>query len=271
LKITGNTDRKSGVSATRSITALAATASGLCPVRASARASLVDDYVEGQVLDALHEEGGLLAQAVDASEAIEAAARAVAEAEHELDLFVTNPKLLTLLGEEKFVEGVETRQRALDTAHQTLAEVRQQSGLAQELAKDGDLLEAWPTLSVQEKRRLMHGLLDRVVVTRASRATVRRLIPSRCAISRCETLFAANARTCAHFNALRTSAPPHLSLDITDPARASKTRRTQSAAPRVVHFSITDPGAVLGCARVTQLLPRRRDVRLGLIRSLPRG
>ena len=59
-----------------------------------APASLIDDYVEGQVLDALHKEDGLLAHAVDASDALEVAARAVAEAEHELDLFVTNPKLL---------------------------------------------------------------------------------------------------------------------------------------------------------------------------------
>jgi hypothetical protein len=34
---------------------------------------------------------------------------------------------------------------------------------------DGDLLRAWPSLSVQERRRLMHGLLDRVVVRRADR------------------------------------------------------------------------------------------------------
>jgi hypothetical protein len=30
------------------------------------------------------------------------------------------------------------------------------------------LLVAWPTLSLQEKRQLMHGLLDRVVLTRAT-------------------------------------------------------------------------------------------------------
>ncbi len=41
----------------------------------------------------------------------------------------------------------------------------------------------------------------------SSRATVRRLIPSRRAISRRETPSAANAHTCAHSNALRTSAP----------------------------------------------------------------
>jgi DNA invertase Pin-like site-specific DNA recombinase len=166
LKITGNTDRKTG-ERYPVYYCTGRYATGLCPARATARASLVDGYVEEQVLEALEVEGGLLAQAVAASEAIEAAARAAEEAEHELDLFVNNPKLLTILGEEKFLDGVEARQQALDEARRELATVQQQGALAEELG-DGDLLAAWPTLSVQEKRRLMHGLLDRVVVKRAT-------------------------------------------------------------------------------------------------------
>jgi hypothetical protein len=92
----------------------------------------------------------------------------VREAEHELDLFVNNPKLLSLLGEQKFLEGAEVRQRALDEARATLADARAQSALADELG-NGDLLTAWPTLTTQERRRLMHGLLERVVVGRADR------------------------------------------------------------------------------------------------------
>jgi hypothetical protein len=167
LKITGSTDRRTGErSPIYYCTGRYAT--GLCPARASARAAILDAYVETQVLQALEAEDGLLAQAAAASEAIDAAARAVAEAEHELDLFVNNPKLLTVLGEQKFLEGVETRQQAFDQARQDLAQLRQQSSLAEELA-DGDMLAAWPTLGVQEKRRLMHGLLDRVVIRRADR------------------------------------------------------------------------------------------------------
>ena len=48
-----------------------------------------------------------------------------------------------------------------------LAQTRNQAALADELA-DGDLLAAWPGLTMPEKRRLLHGLLDRVLVTRAS-------------------------------------------------------------------------------------------------------
>jgi site-specific DNA recombinase len=142
-------------------------AKGPCPARANVRASLLDAFVEEQVLIALAQEDGLLAQAVEASEQLEAATRAVAEGEHELDLFVNNPKLLSLLGEQKFLEGVEVRQRALDEARASLSEAREQSSLVDELG-DGDLVAAWPTLTIQQRRRLMHGLLEQVVVTRAT-------------------------------------------------------------------------------------------------------
>ena len=65
------------------------------PLAPSVRASLLDAYVEARGARGAREEDGLLAEAVDASEALEDAARAVADAEHELDLFVANPKLLT--------------------------------------------------------------------------------------------------------------------------------------------------------------------------------
>ncbi len=91
----------------------------------------------------------------------------MAAAEHELDLFVTNPQLLSTLGQDKFMQGVEARQRALDEARAELAELRSQSALADELLS-GDLLAAWPELAMQEKRRLLYGLLDRVMLTRSA-------------------------------------------------------------------------------------------------------
>ncbi len=78
------------------------------------------------------------------------------------------PEAALLLGEQKFVEGVEARQGALDEGRRASAEAQLQAALTSEIG-DGDLLRAWPSLSVREKRRLMHGLLDRVVVQRADR------------------------------------------------------------------------------------------------------
>jgi hypothetical protein len=166
LKITGTTSKKTG-ERYPVYYCTGRYAKGLCPARASVRASVLDTHVGEHVLAALGQEDGLLAQAVEASDQIEAAARAVAEAEHELDLFVNNPKLLSLLGEAKFLEGVEVRQRALDEARTILAKTRSQSSLVEELG-DGDLLAVWPTLTIQERRRLMHGLLEQVVVSRAT-------------------------------------------------------------------------------------------------------
>jgi DNA invertase Pin-like site-specific DNA recombinase len=166
LKITGNSDRRTG-ERYPVYYCTGRYATGPCPSRATVRASLLDSYVERQVLNALSAKDGLLAQAAEASDAISTASEAVTAAEHELDLFINNPRLRSLIGEEKFLEGVETRQRALDDTRQTLVQLRQQSALTSELA-DGDLFQAWPTLTIQEKRRLMHGLLDRVLVKRAN-------------------------------------------------------------------------------------------------------
>jgi site-specific DNA recombinase len=165
LKITGHTERKTG-ERYPFYYCTGRYASGLCPARAHIRASTVDGYVEEQVLGALRSEGGPLAEARAADAELETAAQAVGEAEHELDQFLANPKLLTILGEAKFTEAVEVRQRALEEARQRLAEVRSQATLLHDLS-DGDLLAAWPTLSTEEKRRLLHGLLDRVVLRRA--------------------------------------------------------------------------------------------------------
>jgi site-specific DNA recombinase len=166
LKIAGSLDKKSG-SRYPTYYCTGRYAKGHCPARATIRASAVDQYVEQQVLAALEAEGGPLAQAVEASEKTEEAARKVEAAEHELDLFVTNPQLLTTIGQDKFMQGVDTRQRALDEARAELVELRSQSALASELTS-GDLLAAWPELTLQERRRLLHGLLDRVVLKRSA-------------------------------------------------------------------------------------------------------
>src|SRR6266536_2908846 len=56
---------------------------------------------------------------------------------------------------------------------------------------------------------------------------------------------------------------PHLrtSRSTSPTERASKARRTRSPTPRVAHFSIADPGAVLGCAHQTSLAARQRASR----------
>jgi site-specific DNA recombinase len=166
LKITGKTHETTG-ERYPNYYCVGRYASGPCPNRAFVSSRVLDPYVEQTVLALLRSDGGPVAEAVRASAEIDVAAAAVTTAEHELDLFVNNPTLLSVLGEAKFVEGVEVRQGALDAARGRLGELRAQSELATEIA-DGDLLKAWPTLSIKDKRRLLHGLLEKVVVKRAT-------------------------------------------------------------------------------------------------------
>jgi hypothetical protein len=140
-------------------------ASGLCPSRAAARAYTLDDYVEQAVLEALRADGGPVAEARAASGRLEEAQRALEAAEHELELYLAS-NLLSVVGEDRFLAGVESRQQAIDAARERMVDARSQASLIGELT-DGDLLAAWPTLTTPEKRQLLHGLLDRVILRRA--------------------------------------------------------------------------------------------------------
>ncbi len=164
LKIAGTLHRRTG-KRYPSYYCVGRYATGLCSSRAAIVARLLDPYVETAVLAALKADGGYLAEAVHDSEQIDASVRAAAEAEHELELFVKNPKLMTTLGQDLFLQGAEVRQAALDEAREELRQLRAQTIVLEEVVS-GDLLDAWPELTIQEKRQLMHGLLDRVVVSR---------------------------------------------------------------------------------------------------------
>jgi hypothetical protein len=143
-------------------------ASGPCPARASEAAQNLDRYVQEQVLEWLRTGCGPAALAHSASAELEQATRAVEVAEHELALFVTGPTVLTVLGEERFADGVRSRQQALERAYAQLAEARSRASFAAELV-GGNLPKSWSDLTVPERRRLMHGLLERITVRRARR------------------------------------------------------------------------------------------------------
>jgi recombinase/recombinase-like zinc beta ribbon protein len=164
LKITGNTVKKTG----QRYPVYYCTGrygKGLCPSKASIRASYLDDYVEQRVLKALQAEDGLLAQAVQADAELEQAQRALDAAEHELSLYLQTD-LIAVVGEEAFLSGVRARQATIDEARERIATLHSQSLISEQLTS-GDLLQTWPELTTPEKRALMHGLLDRVLLRRA--------------------------------------------------------------------------------------------------------
>jgi site-specific DNA recombinase len=167
LKISGSTDKKTGIR-TPNYYCRKRYASGHCPDPASARAATIDPYVETRVLAALSAEGGFLAEARAADEHLEKLQRELEQAEHELQLFVSDPRLMTILGSDTFVEGVEARQREVDEVRAQLSRLRAQAVLVDDLT-NGDLLATWPELAVPDKRRLLHSLLEVVRLRPARR------------------------------------------------------------------------------------------------------
>jgi site-specific DNA recombinase len=140
-------------------------AKGVCPEPATIRASYLDKYVEARVLAAMREQGGAVAEAAESSGQMEEAVRALADAEHELDLYLATD-LISTVGQETFVRGVSVRQARVDEAREMLAQLRANDLLAEELLRV-DVLESWPEWTTIEKRELLHGLLERVELSRA--------------------------------------------------------------------------------------------------------
>jgi DNA invertase Pin-like site-specific DNA recombinase len=136
-------------------------AAGKCPAPATIMARILDPYVEAQFLAALGPDGPL-AQASEASTAIEDAIELVQDAERELDDYLAATPA-SVVGPERFRAGLEERQRALGASQAALNEARQGSAFVGELTP-GKMLEAWPSLSVSEKRHLLTAAVDAVVI-----------------------------------------------------------------------------------------------------------
>jgi site-specific DNA recombinase len=146
-------------------------AAGKCSAPAAVMARLLDPYMERIFLEALGPDGPL-AEASQATGAVDAAIRLVEDAERELEEYLAS-NLVTVVGQERFRAGAERRQQESDKARADLHAARQDSIFADTLnVTTGSLLEAWPTLSVPERRHLLAAAVDAVVV-RAVRGTGR--------------------------------------------------------------------------------------------------
>ena len=186
------------------------------------------------MLDALGADGGPLAQAAEASEQLQEASRAVQEAEHELTLYVQTD-LISVVGQETFRQGIEARQRQIDQARARQAELQTQAALADELTS-GTLLVAWPELSIQEKRTLLHGFLERVVVTRAD-GRGKHTRPSRTAPRSCSAAVSPSRRHDPRKARVREAATP----DQGEPCTSSAHRPLSAATQPGVGRSTTPP------------------------------
>lgn len=139
-------------------------ASGRCPARASSRHTVIDSYVEEQLLAAFGDRGPL-AEALVKQDRLEKALRELEAARYTLAQYVSNSTLIETIGIEMFTKGAEEHQRRVELGELALAEARAaQEALSTPI--DGDLLHAWTSgeLTPLERRTIVAGMVDRVIL-----------------------------------------------------------------------------------------------------------
>jgi DNA invertase Pin-like site-specific DNA recombinase len=138
---------------------------GRCTAPASVLARVLDPHVEEQFLAAIAPNGPL-AEAVEASVAVEKALQEIEQAEHELDAFLSDLQLREMIGEDRYRRQAEARTEAVVDAEAKLADARQRGALSGGLLTSGALAEAWPGLTIAEKRTLLTASVDAVFIRR---------------------------------------------------------------------------------------------------------
>jgi len=137
--------------------------SGRCPAGATVLARIIDPWVEQRFLEALGPDGPL-AHASQATHDTELAARRLDDAEAELVAY-RDANLVSVIGQQSFQAGLETRARAVDAARAELAVEQRRSELATMLpSTPGSLVEAWANLSLDERRTILRAAIDAVIV-----------------------------------------------------------------------------------------------------------
>jgi hypothetical protein len=142
----------------------------LCPARASAGHVWLDRHVEEQLISAFGNEGPL-AEAVVEEGLIAATVRELESARYALSQYVSNARLIETIGIDAFNAGAEAHQQRIDLAEMTLQESRSRQETVSTVL-DGDMLRAWKAgeLTPLERRSLVSGMVDRVILYRANQA-----------------------------------------------------------------------------------------------------
>ncbi len=142
---------------------------GACPDRAFAYADDLERVMEGALL--AHADDLAVRGDQDTVE-LDQALATLDEAEHALRVFRDDPRVLSALGQDAFVEGLRERARRVDTAREQVEGARLPAAGVPDVVT---LRGIWPSLSVVERRRVMTAALDCLVVAGAGQLTVDRV------------------------------------------------------------------------------------------------
>ena len=145
-------------------------AAGRCPAPASALAHVVEPHVVAAYFAALGSDGAVTAPVPDRAEAVRAQ-QALAEADAELAAWIEAVSVREF-GREAYTAGLTIRRQRQHEARQALdtAVAASASGDPAALA---DLPALWPTLSTEDRRRLLGGRIDAVMLRRGRDITAR--------------------------------------------------------------------------------------------------
>lgn len=142
--------------------------SGNCQARVAVLASVIEPWVEAEALRVLADRQ---ATATESTAELGEALSALREAEGDLAAYRDNPKLIALLGEDRFIEGLEPRIAAVDFAQDAVDSLRARLtpvDIPGEIAPD----ELWASLDISDRRRLLHAMYDCVFLRSAGQANV---------------------------------------------------------------------------------------------------
>lgn len=167
LSVTGSTNRQ-GERIAHYFCRIHHATSGHCPSPAVASTRTLDPYLEGLLLEALADPHSKLVKAHEVGARIEKAAARVKASEEELDTFLATG-LASVLGPERYRAEVERRQDDTRAAQRELGEaLRANMVLGQAGSRTPEqLVQAWPALTMDEKRAVVRAYVDQVIVTKA--------------------------------------------------------------------------------------------------------
>jgi hypothetical protein len=122
----------------------------------------------GWLLEALADPASKLVKAHEVGDRIAEAAELMKQAEEELDTFLAT-ELASVLGPDRYRAEVERRQDEVRAALRVFDDaMRANLILGQEKSRTPkQLVTAWPTLTIDEKRSVVRAYVDRVVVAKA--------------------------------------------------------------------------------------------------------
>jgi hypothetical protein len=135
-------------------------ATGRCPAPCTITAETLEAWVEQELLSRL---GSEVSAEAAAGTGVTGLLSEVVEREQELAAFYA---LADVLDRQAFLAAAREREEALIEARKRYEEVRDRSAVPQ---ISGDLVEAWPDLTLQERRRLVSAAIDAVMVRSVGR------------------------------------------------------------------------------------------------------